>query len=306
MKPRPHKVIGFIYKVAKQKKPLFFWLLVRFVSAILPLITIYQFSDVIKQVETGGPIDQILISVVWIFIIRVVDNILRLRSITRLEHEISNISFDIHNYFLTSLKTDTKEERHAAVQAIRNFADASSVTLNIIKQPGIDSLVSFLFIPVILYTLDFRTFVLTIAYILIYFAVDYYTTAHYAELKDHLNYKTESYYAKLQESDDFDLEQRSWSRNYNRVTNWGFTEWSFLQNISVLFYSLILFYLIYATSSGVQHVSRLVLIMGYVTQTQVFLNSFSSIQDSVTDMLVGLERLAANQYVSTIDLDDLI
>jgi len=306
MKPRPHKVIGFIYKVAQQKAPLFFWLLVRFISAILPLVTIYQFSEVIKQVETGEPIKNILVSVVWIFIVRVVDNILRLKSITSLEHEISNISFDIHNYFLTSLKTDTKEERHAAVQAIRNFADASAVTLNLVKQPGIDSLVSFLFIPVILYSLDFRTFVLTISYILIYLAIDYYTTAHYAELKDHLNYKTENYYAKLQESDDFDLEQRSWSRHYNRVTNWGFTEWSLLQNLSVFFYSLILFYLIYATSSGAQHVSYLVLIMGYVTQTQVFLNSFSSIQDSVTDMLVGLERLAANHNVSTIDLDDLI
>ena len=306
MKPRPHKVVGFIYQVASQKLSLFFWLLVRFISAVLPLVTIYQFSDVIKQVETGRPIREILISVIWIFIVRVLDNILRLKSITALEHEIANVSFDVHNYFLTSLKTNTKEERHAAVQAIRNFAEASSVTLNLVKQPGVDSLVSFLFIPVILYTLDFRTFVLTTAYILIYIAIDRYTTEHYAELKDHLNYKTETYYAKLQESDDFDLEQKTWTRHFKRVTNWAFAEWSILQNLSVFFYSLIFFYLIFATTSGVQHVSRLVLIMGYVSQTQVFLNSFSSIQDSLTDMLVGLERLAANQSVSSLSLEDLI
>jgi hypothetical protein len=46
--------------------------------------------------------------------------------------------------------------------------------------------------------------------------------------------------------------------------------------------------------------------MGYVTQTQVLLNSISSIKDSLTDMLVGLERLAKNQTVSAVDLDDLI
>ena len=46
--------------------------------------------------------------------------------------------------------------------------------------------------------------------------------------------------------------------------------------------------------------------MSYVAQTQVFLNSFSSIQDSLTDMLVGLERLAQNKSVSAINLEDLI
>lgn len=306
MKPRAHKVIGFIYQVSVRKSALFFWLLVRFVSAILPLITIYQFSNIIRQIENSQTIDQILKSVIWLFIVRVADNFLRLKSITRLEHEIANVSFDIHNYFLTTLKTGTKEARSAAVQSIRNFADASSGTLNLIKQPGIDSLVSFLFIPVILYSLDFRTFVLTIAYILTYLVIDHYTTEHYAELKDHLNYKTETYYAKLQESDDFDLEQKAWTRHFNRLAHWGFTEWSTLQNTSVFFYSLILFYLILATASGIHQVSHIVLVMGYVSQTQVFLNSFSSIHDSLTDMLVGLERLAANQDVSTISLDDLI
>jgi len=47
------------------------------------------------------------------------------------------------------------------------------------------------------------------------------------------------------------------------------------------------------------------LVMGYVTQTQVYLNSFSTIKDSLTDMLV-LDRLAQNPTVSTVDLDDLI
>jgi hypothetical protein len=306
MKPRPHKVIRFIFQVVSQKSSLFFWMLIRFISAVFPLVTIYQFSEVIKQIETGQPLNKVLTSVVWIFIIRVVDNILRLKSITRLEHEISGVAFDIHNYFLTSLKTQTKEERHSIVQAIRNFADASATTLNLVKQPGIDSLVSFLFIPVILYTLDVRTFVLTITYILIYLVIDRYTTDHYATLKDHLNYKTESYFAKLQESDDFELEQKAWTRHFHRITNWAFTEWSLLQNLSVFFYGLIFFYLILATSSGIHQISNLVLIMGYVTQTQVFLNSFTAIQDSLTDMLVGLERLAANHSVSAIDLDDLI
>jgi len=278
----------------------------RFISAIFPLITIYQFSHIIKLIETKQSTSLILQSIIYIFIIRIIDNVLRLKSVTRLEHEIANISFDIHNFFLKSLKTETKEDRHSAVQAVRNFADASSVTLNLIKQPGIDSLVSFLFIPVILYALDFHTFVLTVAYIIIYFFVDYYTTQHYAYLKDILNYKTETYFAKLQESDDFELEQKSWTRHFNRLAHWGFTEWSLLQNLSVFFYAVIFIYLVALTTNGQRQLSDVVLVMGYVTQTQVFLNSFSSIHDSLTDMLVGLERLAKNQSVSVIALDDLI
>ena len=53
-------------------------------------------------------------------------------------------------------------------------------------------------------------------------------------------------------------------------------------------------------------ISTVVLIMGYVVQTQVLLNSISQIIDSLTDMLVGLEHLAKNQSVSAINLEDLI
>jgi len=46
--------------------------------------------------------------------------------------------------------------------------------------------------------------------------------------------------------------------------------------------------------------------MGYATQTQTFLNSFSQIKDSLTDMNVGLKHLAKNQSISSVNLEDLI
>jgi len=306
MDRRSYRVISFILHLATNKKSFFFWLSVRFVSAILPLITIYQFSHVVGLLEAKSPFINIFWALIWIFVVRIVDNFLRLRSITKLEYEIASISFDIHNFFLSDLKTNTKLERHEIVQSIRNFADASSVTLNLIKQPGIDSIVSLTLIPPILFFLDFRVFILNFAYVFIYIAIDTYTTQHYAHLKNILNTHTETYYAKLQDSNDFDLEQKSWSRHFRRVANWGHVEWSLLQNTAVIFYSTILLYLIYLVTIGDKQVSDVVLIIGYVTQTQVLLNSLSSIKDSLTDMLVGLQRLAKNQTVSTVDLDDLI
>ena len=69
---------------------------------------------------------------------------------------------------------------------------------------------------------------------------------------------------------------------------------------------IIFLYLVTLTANGSKQISDVVLIMGYVSQTQIFLNSFSNIQDSLTDMLVGLERLALNKSVSAISLEDLI
>ena len=306
MNRRSRKVISFLFHITRNNHPFFFWLFVRFVSAILPLVALYQFAGVIHLLETHQPVNSILISILWILVNRLLDNILRIKSVTRLNYEIAHISSDIHNYFLSDLKSESKEERHAAVQAIRNFSDAASITLNLIKQPGIDGLVSIIFIPIVIFTLDFHIFILLVAYIFIYYFVDYYTTQRYARLKDIVNNKTENYYAKLQDSNDFDLEQTTWNRHFNRLCHWGETEWSLLQNLSVFFYIAIFLYLVTLTISGDRQLSNVVLVMSYVSQTQVFLNNFSDIQDSLTDMIVGLERLAQNKSVSAVSLEDLI
>jgi hypothetical protein len=145
-----------------------------------------------------------------------------------------------------------------------------------------------------------------IAYILVYFFIDYYTTQRYANLKDIQNTKTEIYYAKLQDTHDVDLEQISYSRHFNRLSRWGFAEWSLLQGSAVVFYTLILFYLIVSVSVGNKDISGLVLIMGYITSTQQYLNSVSEIKDSMTDVTIALEHLAKNETIPALDLDDLV
>jgi ABC-type multidrug transport system fused ATPase/permease subunit len=306
MNKSTRKVIFFILKVVQNKPPLFFWLFVRFISAILPLITIYLFSEVISLLEKKLPLESVFLFLLIIFIVRIFDNYLRLKSITKLEEVISNITFDINSFFLSDFTAETKQERHETVQAVRNFSDASSLTLNIFKQPGVDAFVSLIFVPLILFFLEFKVFVIVIAYISIYYLIDYFTTQKYMRYRDIQNLKTEVYFAKLQDSNDFDLEQKTYTRHFSRLTKWNFTEWFALQNTAVFFYSLVLLYLIYFYYSGQKTISEVVLIMGYVTQTQVFLNAFSNIKDSLTDMFVSLEHLAKNKSVSVINLDDLI
>lgn len=300
------RVFNFILGIIANRTPLFFWTGVRLFSATLPLLTIYLYSLIIKKLEVRASLSELVFTLAFILFVRILDNYLRLLSISKLEYLISNLSFDIHNFFLKDISSDSRDDRHLAVQAIRNFSDASSTTLNLIKQPGIDSFVSLFFIPLILFFVDFPSFVITFAYIFTYFFIDYYTTQRYSELKDIQNSKTEAYFSKLQDSNDFDLEEISYSRHFRRFTHWTFVEWSFLQNASVIFYVLTLAYLVYGVLAGQKDIAALVLIMGYVSQTQTHLNAFSQITDSFTDMHVGLRHLAKNKAITTLDLDDLI
>lgn len=295
-----------IFKIIQNKPRFLFWLFIRFVSSLLPLLTIYLYSLTVENVENKVDFNAIFFLVLIILLVRLADNHLRLRSLFKLGECISNIGFDIHNYFTQDLHADTKEERHQSVQAIRNFADASSLTLMLFRQPGIDSIVSLITIPIILWFVDTRIFILEIVYIMVYLIIDYYTTQRYVKLKDTHNSKVEDYYAKLQESNDTELEQKTFTRHFSRLCNWNFIEWFILQNSAVFFYCLIFGYSIIAVYSGHKQISDIVLIMGYVASTQTYLNSFSEIKDSLADMTVAVDHLAKNRSISVIDLDDLV
>lgn len=297
--------ISLVFKIIQNKKRFFFWLTIRLFSALLPLLSTYLFSKVIADIENKTVFSSIFFLILLILIVRIIDNISRLRSIFKLDECISDIGFDIHNYFVKDLAAETKEERHKSIQAIRNFADAANVTLSLFRQPGIDSLVSLLIIPVILFFVDFKVFVLEISYILVYMVIDHYTTQKYSQYRSLQNTKIENYYGKLQETNDMELEQKTFTRHFTRLSNWNFIEWSLLQNTAVFFYTLILAYCIIAVFSGYKQISDVVLIMGYITSTQSFLNSFSDIKDSLTNTTVAVEHLAKNKSIAVLDFNDL-
>jgi len=295
-----------IFKIIKNKTRFLFWFFVRFISSLFPLFAIYLYSQVVSDIETKAKLDSIIFLVLIILFVRIVDNFLRLKSLYKLEECISDIGFDIHNYFIKDLRANNNEERHQSIQSIRNFSDASSLTLMLFRQPGIDSVVSLVTIPIILFFVDLRIFVLEIVYILVYLFLDYYTTQRYVKLRDVQNTKIENYYAKLQESNDVDLEQKTYTRHFTRLSNWNFLEWFLIQNSAVFFYCLILGFTIISIYTGVKQISDLVLIIGYVSSTQIYLNSFSEIKDNLANMTVAIDHLARNKSISVIDLDDLV
>jgi len=306
MEKKTLKIIKLIWQIVQKKKRLLFWFIVRFFSVFLPLLTIYLFSKTINLVETKADFSSIFFLIIVILAVKIIDNFTRLKSITKLDECISEIGFDVHNFFIKDIKSETKLERHESIQAVRNFADATSWTLKLFRQPGIDSIISLITIPLIILSVDARISILIIVYIIVYYVIDYYTTQRYVVLKDFQNTKTESYYAKLQETNDIELEQKTYDRHFTRLCHWFFVEWFTLQNTAVFFYTLIFAYLVLSVYTGTKMISDLVLVMTYVASTQVYLNSFSEIKDSLADVYVATNHLARNKNIAAIDFDDLV
>jgi len=299
------ETLKLIFSLTKNKKDFFAWLFVRLVSALFPIATIYLYSRVVRALETHTPLNILFGLVLAVLVSRFLDNFTRLLSTIKLDYVINCTQLNIQDILVSSINTQDKKTRHKAVQAIRNFSDASATTLMIFKQPGIDSVVSFVAIPLILLFIDFKVFVVQLTYMFIYYFIDIYTTEKYAKLKNRHNSRVESYYAKLQTAKNFKYEQTLISKTFKKVCNWGVIEWNFLQNTALVFYILILLYLVYCVSTGQKTISDLVLIIGYIDGTQVFLNNISFIKDSMADTKVALHRLLDNKKTLAVDYDDL-
>ncbi len=299
------RTLRLIYRLTKDKKPFIFWLIIRIISALFPIATIYFFSQVIRAIENKDSLNTILLTVVVVFISRLLDNYTRIISTKKLDYIIVKIQLDIQEILVSSIKTEDKKMRHKAVQSVRNFADASVTMLSIFKQPGIDALVSFFAIPAILLVKDFAIFILQLAYVISYYFIDIYTTGRYVNFKNKHNSRIESYYAKLQTTKNFKYESTTLSSITQKLHNWGITEWFLLQNTAVIFYVIALAYLVYSVSVGLKPISDLVLIIGYIDSTQVFLNNISGIKDSMADTKVALHRLLDDNKSLAVDYDDL-
>lgn len=298
--------IKFILNLISQPSSFLFWLSIRFFSALCPLVTIYLFSQIVSSLETKTSLDQILFWFIILIFVRFVEYFTTSLSVSSLDFIISNTQFNIHNFLLSGLKVSDKSLRHAAIQPIRNFADAVHYALDLFRQPGIDSFVYLIFIPSILFILDFKVFIIVIAYLLVHYFVDYYTTQHYRHLKNLQDARTENYYATLNETNHLENEEKFYTYQFNKLCFWNFKESLVLQFIHLVFYALVLFYLISTVVSGQKHLSDLVLIIGYLTSTQTLLDNFSLIKDRLTDVKIALTRLTRSHTVSSVNLDDLI
>ncbi|MFA4827030.1 MAG: hypothetical protein WC596_02120 [Candidatus Shapirobacteria bacterium] len=298
------EAIKYIYRLIYEKNQFVFWFFIRIVSVLIPPLAVYLFSQIIRCLETSCTPNRTYFLVFLTFVFYLLDNFLRLLSVHKIQYLIYKTESHIQKFFTQDLQLQDKKKRHQAVQTIRNFSDATRLTMEVINQPGIDGFVSLFYLPTLVFFLDFRVFILQIAYILVYFFTDEYTTGLYAKIKEDQNKKIENYYGKLQSSNDISLESSQLLKQYHRLCAHGFWEWFSLQNTAVVFFSLVLIYLVYSVIVGNKQISDVFLLTSYLVSTQVFLNSISLVKDRLADTKVAIFRLSKNKTTS-VDFDDL-
>jgi hypothetical protein len=298
------EAIKYLYRLIYEKNQFIFWFFIRIVSVLIPPLAVYLFSQIIRCLETSCPPNRTYFLVFITFVFYLIDNFLRLLSIHKIQYLIYKTEAHIQKIFTQDLSNKDKKKRHQAIQTIRNFSDATRLTMEVINQPGIDGFVSLFYLPTLVFFLDFRVFILQIAYILIYFFTDEYTTGIYTKIKEDQNKKIENYYGKLQSSNDVSLESAQLLKQYERLCAHGFREWFGLQNTAVIFFSLVLIYLVYSVVIGNKQISDVFLLTSYLASTQIFLNSISQVKDRLADTKVAIFRLSKNKTTS-VDFDDL-
>ena len=298
------EAIKYIYRLIYEKNQFIFWFFIRIVSVLIPPLSVYIFSQIIRCLETSCSPSRAYFLVFITFVSYLLDNFLRLLSVHKIQYLIYKTESHIQKFFTQDLQLQDKKKRHQAIQTIRNFSDATRLTMEVINQPGIDGFVSLFYLPTLVFFLDFRVFILQIAYILVYFFTDEYTTGIYAKIKEDQNKKIENYYGKLQSSNDISLESSQLLKQYHRLCAHGFWEWFGLQNTAVVFFSLVLIYLVYSVVVGNKQISDVFLLTSYLISTQVFLNSISLVKDRLADTKVAIFRLSKNKTTS-VDFDDL-
>lgn len=306
MTKETRNAIRLILRLMNRRAIFFFWLFVRAFSVLIPPLSLYLVSLIIHALETQQSDSYLLSLIALVFITFIFDNLTRLLSLSRLQFLINKTETDIQKYLISGLQTKDKPKRHETIQTIRNFTDATRMTMEVLIQPGIDGFISLFYLPLLLFIIDFKVFVIQIAYILVYFAIDTYTTEKYQHLKSTQNRRIEDYYAKLQDSNHLVHERSLLNREYNHLNRWFFWEWITLQNAAVTFYTIVLIYLVITVRLGSKHISDVFLITGYLTSTQVFLNSISAVKDRLADTKVALARLIKTKASSIVDFDDLI
>lgn len=304
MSKETRDTIKCILRFIEDKRSFTFWFFIRIVSVLIPPISVYLFSRVIKNLETTRDVRQIIILISLTFCTYILDNFLRLISIHQLQYLINKSELDIQLFFVRNLHTQRKRDRHQAIQSIRNFSEAARLTMEFLRQPGIDGFISLFYLPLIVFFLDFKVFIIQIAYILVYYFTDVYTTEVYSKIKEVQNKRLETYYAKLQDTNDIVYETTLLNKEYLRLNRWGFLEWFFLQNIAVTFFTVIFAYLVVGVYRGQKHISDIFLITSYLSSTQVFLNSISQVKDGLANTKIALSRLSQSKSTS-VDFSDL-
>lgn len=306
MTKESRQVALLILRFIEERRNFIFFLLLRIISVLIPPLSVNFFTKSLHCIETNCGqttlITQLAITISSLF----VANTLREISLHNIQYLINKAECDVQSVLIAGFNSKTTKTRHVLIQSMRNFSEAARTTMESLLGPGIDGLVLLIYIPFLTFFVDFRIFIIQIAYICLFYFVDVYTTDKYKDRRDDLDKNIENYYAKLQDSNKIDEENTALVNGYQNIYTFTMWEWLSLQNINAFFYSSILVFLIISLQNKEKQISDVVLLTSYLASTQSFLVTLSQVRDKLTDTKVALRRLLKSRAYNSVGFEDLM
>ena len=287
---REAEIRSIIYLSFSRPKILF-WFVVRVISTAGPLLTTYLFARIVDALERHQSFQAFLIIATSLLLTQVLSNLLRIGSKTRLEIEIGKMRFDLQNALLNKYKQQFNLSKEV-IQAVINTAKATEDFFTYVKESGINGIIHFFAVPVLLFFIDKRIFAIEIFLIIFYLGFNLFISRKYERRFEAYDKSKEMYYSHVFEANNFMGQSAAIFKSIKGVGDMVFFMWEVLQNLIAGFQYVVLILIGSDILSGVKRVADLVLVVGYTQESQGFLNNITTISELYMEVKAGIKRLA--------------
>lgn len=253
----------------KHKKFLF-WTFIRIISSFGPIIATYIFAKGVQVIEDGQPITVAVKVFLILLVVELVEHLLRLASKTRMSLYTEEILVNIQEALNEYIHPDS-DKREETIQTFRNLTQSLRRLVTHLYMTGIPALLSFIAIPIIIYFLDLRVFLILISMIIVYFFVTLMFSKEFKRDYEDFDESREDYFSSLLENTGIKRDASKLISKFKDVENTRFISWLSEQFIMSFFAFIIIILLVQDIYSGTKQLSDLVLIFGYIAASKIFL-----------------------------------
>lgn len=287
---KPAQIRKIIFNIFNTRV-FWFWVFVRLISTFGPILITYIFARGVKALETHQPIDRIIQIFFILLLVRLFANMLRIASKTRIALYTEGYIVGIQERLAETIDPP-KPKRKEIIQALRNLTQGVRKFVEYFYNNGLQAIVSFVSIPIILFFIDKKIFLIEIIAIVIYLLITYVFSIKYEKEYEHFDKSREKYFSKLLDTNRVESKANILVTIFRRVQDLLLVEWLTLQNFIALFELLILSIIAIDFVNGTKQIHHLILIMGYVKETHVFLNALTSTVERYMQIEAGIEMVS--------------
>lgn len=274
-------------------KDMVLWGMLRSISTFGPLLATYIFAEGIAAIEEGDTLNTIIGVFLVLLVIEVVEHFFRVLSKAKMAYYTESSMIAVQDDLITSINPSDKV-RKETIQTLRNLTQATRRFIEFMYNNGLQGIVSLISIPIILYFIDSKIFLLEMILISIYLVFTFYFSKLYEKRFEKFDESREKYFSHLLEKNHVTRQSNVVLKDFRKVKEVFFVDWFSLQSIVSLFIFLMTYLVVKDIFGGFKEISDLVLIIGYAKETKMFLNNTTGAVNSYMEIKAGVERVSAS------------